>query len=236
MRTKTRAALVFGVAIVLAGCGANTPSPASAMASRATSAVPASPAPPSPAASARPASPGALEPDVPYYFDEPLHVTFSVPAGWTYQGTSPNAAFIANARQTAVVAWLVADNLYRDPCHWQTGVLDPPVGPGVDDLVAALRKLPGFKVTGPTSAMIGALPAQSLDLAQTVRGSGCDGSQIKVWSWEPTGNEFDLYGGTITARVLEVGGTRLVVFTWTSPLDPNAASDVAAITGSVRFR
>jgi hypothetical protein len=172
---------------------------------------------------------------VAYYVDQPVRVTFSVPAGWSSAGTSPNASFIANAQQTAVFAWVVSDNLYRDPCHWQKGLLDPPLGPSTDDLVSALEKLPGFRVAAPTSVIIGGIPAGSLALVQTVRGSTCDGGQLKVWSWEPTGREIDLYGGTIVIRVLTVGGTRLVAFSWTSGVDAAAISDVEAIERSLQF-
>jgi hypothetical protein len=173
---------------------------------------------------------------VAYSVDQPVRVTFSVPASWSSAGTGPNASFIANAQQTAVFAWVVADNLYRDPCHWRNGLLDPPLGPGVGELVGALQKLPGFQIAAPTSATIGGFPAQSLVLVQEVASSTCDGGQLKVWSWEPTGREIDLYGGTIVIRVLSVGGTRLVVFSWTSSADAAATSDVEAIEQSIRFR
>jgi hypothetical protein len=245
MRILARHALVVSVAVILAGCaGTDTTSPGSAARTSATSAAPASPsaAPASPSAapqepSPRPAlGPGPLDPGIAYYVDQPVRVTFSVPAGWSSAGTSPNASFIANAQQTAVFAWVVSDNLYRDPCHWQKGLLDPPLGPSTDDLVSALEKLPGFRVAAPTSVTIGGLTADSLGLVQTVRGSTCDGGQLKVWSWEPTGREFDLYGGTIVMRVLGVGGTRLVVFSWTSGVDAAAISDVEAIERSLQFR
>ncbi len=173
---------------------------------------------------------------MPYHLDLPVPITFAVPAGWTFQGTSQDASFIADARQTAVFGWLVSDNLYRDPCHWQEGQLDPPVGPGVDDLVKALETLPGFRVTGPTSVTIGGLPAQRLAVVQTVRSSACDGGQMKVWSWEPTGKGSDFYGGAITVWVLADGPQRLVVFSWTLPGDMAAPPDIVAITSSIQFR
>jgi hypothetical protein len=173
---------------------------------------------------------------VAYFVDQPVRVIFSLTAGWSSAGSSPYAFFIANAPQTAVVAWLVADNLYRDPCHWRKGLLDPPLGPSVGDLISALGKLPGSRVAATTSVTIGGLPAQSLALVQTVRGSACDGGQLKVWSWEPTGREIDLYGGTIVVRVLSVGGTRLIMFSWTSGADAAAISDVEVIERSIQFK
>jgi hypothetical protein len=201
------------------------------------SAVPASPPMASPEASPRPASGGALDPSVPYSFDLPVRFTFQVPVGWTYGYTGPNGSTIVNDRQTAFLGWFVTDNLYRDPCHWQKGVLEPPVGPSVNDLVGALDKLPGFVITGPTPTSIGGLPAQRLALVPTVRDSDCDGGQIKVWSWTPTGLEAPLSGGTTTVSVVNVGGTRLIVTSWTSLSDLAATtSDVAAIVRSIQFR
>jgi hypothetical protein len=233
------AALVTGLVVVigfgavliggrLADQGAGTGVP---------SAVPASPPMASPEASPRPASAGALDPSVPYSFDLPVPFTFRVPAGWAYGYTGPNGSTIGNDRQTAFLGWFVTDNLYRDPCHWQKGLLEPPLGPGVNDLVGALGKLPGFVITGPTPTSIGGLPAQSLTVVPQVRDTACDGGQIKVWSWTPTGGEAPLSGGTTTVGVVNVGGTRLIVTSWTSLSDLAATtSDVAAIVRSIQFR
>ena len=50
----------------------------------------------------------------------------------------------------------------------------------------------------------------------------------------PTGGRYA--GGTQVTRVLMVGGTRLMVLSWTPLPDPaDAAADVAAILKTVRF-
>jgi hypothetical protein len=176
-----------------------------------------------------------LEPGVPYYFDKPVRVTFSVPSGWTYSFTNPPGSVVINEQRTAAVGWFVTSNLHADPCHWQDGTLDPPVGPSVSDLVRALKRLPGFAVTGPTPAMVGGLQAQSLTLVQTVSAADCDESQVKVWSETPTGGQ-DTYGGTSTVRVLDVGGTRLMVITTPLPDSADTAADIEAILGSMQFQ
>jgi hypothetical protein len=206
----------------------------------AESAAPASPPATSPGSSPRPAwltsASTALDAGVRYYFDLPVRVTFSVPAGWSFASTGQYGSVITNEQHTAFVAWFVAENLFRDPCHWLKGTLDPPVGPAVSDMVGALKGLPGFVATGPTPATIGGLPAQQLALVQSVSAPGCDGDQVKVWSWTPNGTQSDLYGGTSTISVLNVGGTRVLVTTWTR-LEGSAdtTSDVGAIVGSIRF-
>jgi hypothetical protein len=178
-----------------------------------------------------------LEPGVPYYFDLPARVIFRVPAGWNYLYSRDYGSVIANDLETAAVGWFPADNLFRDPCHWQAGTVDPPVGPTVDDMVSALEKMPGFVVVGPTRDVIGGLPAQSLALVLTVDESACDGSQVKVFSSTPTGGKFDPKPGTTTVRLLDVGGTRLAVTSWTPLLDPaGATSDIDAIVRSMLFQ
>jgi hypothetical protein len=176
-----------------------------------------------------------LEPGVPYYIDAPVRVTFSVPAGWTYSFTNPAGSVVINEQQTAAVGWYVTTNLFADPCHWQEGTLDPPVGPSVDDLVAALKRLPGFVVTGPSPSTIGGLPAQSLTVVLTVSPADCDQSQLKVWSEMPTGGR-DTYWGTSTVRVLDVGGTRLMVISTPLPDSADMTADIDAIVRSMRFQ
>ena len=60
-----------------------------------------------------------LDPGVPYYFDLPARVTFKVPAGWSYLYSREYGSVIANDMETAAIGWFVADNLYRDPCHFR---------------------------------------------------------------------------------------------------------------------
>lgn len=188
------------------------------------------------APSPRPAAPGPLESGLSYTFEVPVPFSFSVPAGWAYGGTSPYGSTIINDHQTAAVGWFVADNLFRDPCHWQQGTLTPPVGAGVIAMVTALGRLPGFTVTAPTTRNVGGLPAQSLTLVAKVDDRTCDGGQTKVWSWTPTGAQLPLYGGTSTLAVVDVGGTRVIVTTWAAASDPAAAADAGAIVDSTKFR
>lgn len=175
------------------------------------------------APSPRPATAGPLEPGVAYSVSQPAQITFSVPKGWGLVNVSPNESVLANTNLTAAVGFFVTNDLFRDPCHWQQGTLEPPLGPTAADLVTALAKLPDFAVTGPTATVIGGQAAQTLRMVQTVPGSSCDGAQLKVWDWTPTGREQDLYGGVSDVSVLMANGTRLVVMAWAlSQADPSA--------------
>ena len=43
----------------------------------------------------------------------------------------------------ASILFAIVDNLYVDVCNWDGGLREPPVGPSVDDLAAALVATPG---------------------------------------------------------------------------------------------
>lgn len=69
-----------------------------------------------------------------------LNATISVPAGWT---NLDQRGVAKGDDQTfmAVVFWPFAEDfseVYSDPCQWKTSVIEPPVGPTVDDLANAL--------------------------------------------------------------------------------------------------
>jgi hypothetical protein len=202
---------------------------------------------PSPAASPRPAwltggpTYPALEPGQPYSFDVPVPVTFSVPAGWDFwlHGYSDPmthaglASGIVNERYTASVVFVVVSNIYQDPCHSQKGLLDPPLGPTVDDLVTALAHLPGFVIAGPIDDTVGGLPAKTLAHTPTSPEGTCDGANDPMLPTPPGGH---YAGGSMITRVLSVHGTRLMVLSWTPLPDPaDAAADVATILKTVRF-
>jgi hypothetical protein len=231
-RTIRGAAAVMLVCALVAGgallASTLTPAP-SGVVSGPTSSPTASQAP-----SPRQAIAGPLEPGVAYSVSEPAPVTFSVPKGWSLVNVSPTESVLANTRLTAAVAFFVTNDLFRDPCHWQQGTLEPPLGPTAADLVTALAKLPDFAVTGPTATVIGGQAAQTLRMVQTVPGSSCDGAQLKVWSWTPTGREQDLYGVAADVSVLETNGTRLVVMAWgLSQADPSASAELGSIVASI---
>lgn len=71
--------------------------------------------------------------------DPEVTVTYSMPAGW-----QPEEVFVTKTGADPVFGLVFSDvwNLYADGCRWR--LMDPPVGPSVDDLVAAYATLPGF--------------------------------------------------------------------------------------------
>lgn len=73
--------------------------------------------------------------------DPEVSVTYTMPAGWY----SEDVFVIKTGGPVMGLVFSDVWNIYADGCRWE--LIDPPVGPTVDDLVAAYATLPGF---GPT--------------------------------------------------------------------------------------
>lgn len=97
----------------------------------------------------------------------PAGITFEVPAGWTSciigpleQGVCRNLGTME--RPTGVgVAFLVIENVVADPCD-EASLLDPPVGPSIDELATAMTNLQGFTVSAVDDTTIDGFPAKRL--------------------------------------------------------------------------
>ena len=86
----------------------------------------------------------AARPDSPF-----SRMTATVPDGW--QGirgnTFANLFQVADDFPAGSVGLALPDNFYIDPCDITAGLMDPPVGPTVDDFVAALVAVPGYQAS-----------------------------------------------------------------------------------------
>ena len=77
-------------------------------------------------------------------------ITMTVPAGWVGKVGGPYAAYLDRApvgSGNAGIEFTLSQALFADPCHADRGFLAPQPGPTVDDLAAALARLPGFTAT-----------------------------------------------------------------------------------------
>lgn len=249
---------IVGLGLVLAGCAAATPTNPVAHAPTPTP-MPSS----APAASSTPSMQDimALEPlgpiDVGSYFIDPdgdsstpLRVVYDVPAdGWSMW---LGGVKFSDAGHAGVSITTVA-NLVTDGCGDHTWA-DPPVGPSVDDLAAALADLAPFEVTSPPTDAT-AYGYSGKHLAWTVpdlpvvksgddtRFTDCAETILKSWvafvdTAEP-GDAFYGYTGPGYREefwILDVGGIRLMIAAETSEGSPVA--DVAerdAILESIRI-
>ncbi|HUG47973.1 MAG TPA: hypothetical protein VMP67_06125 [Candidatus Limnocylindria bacterium] len=154
----------------------------------------------------------------------PLRITFSVPKGWDgWHGfeTSPwaTAAGVWKpgsgvAYGTSIMFWVVG-MVSADPCQ-ASWMLDPPVGPAVDDLVTAIAGWPEPDITGPTDVTLNGHEGKRLEFTVPDDIGTCRNGSFEMWQT-----------GEITRApnpsdhhqlwILDVDGVRLVIEVVDSP-------------------
>jgi hypothetical protein len=202
---------------------------------------------PSAAAAAFPDISDQLAPGV--YFkgpgaSTPARFTFTMPAGWT------SAYGIAykdrgGPAEMAFGDWIIT-NVYTDPCQWQGSLLDPAVGPTVDDLAAALVAQKGRNATAPTDVTLGGYPAKRIELSlpEDLDSATCDKGVIRAWlapgedaaDW-PAGQDFLPRSGQLNVvYIVDVDGARLVIDSWHMPGTSAAnLAELQAIVDSIQI-
>lgn len=178
----------------------------------------------------------ALTAGTTYWFDPddvrstPLCVTFTVPAdGWhSFLGAFKDHE--EDGELVERVSAIITDvtNLTVDACSEQRA-LDPPVGPSVEDLAAALTALPPFEVASPpVDVTIYGYSGKHLQLRvpedmpyASTYGTfeGCFEGRLRTWIAPELSFAFYGYtapGDTEDFWILDVVGTRLVIAALTS--------------------
>jgi hypothetical protein len=175
-----------------------------------------------------------------YLVDEPFPVRLrmTVPEGFHGFGTSSHLAAICTNEcelpdRSGVAFWVVT-NVFTDPCGG-ADLAEPPIGPSVDDLVAALRELPRREATIPTDVSIDGSRGTYLELRADEDLDGCDPRGFRAWAAgtesrrSPPGDHDRLW-------ILDVGGTRLVINVVTRPgVSADEVAALEAIVASIRF-
>jgi hypothetical protein len=114
-----------------------------------------------------------------------------------------------NAGRLGVVE---VENVYADPCDPVAGPRDPAVGPGVDDLVAALGDVPGLEVSEPVDAELSGFTGRYLEITGDVPADCASEPAI----WLTTRGDPSLLmpgaGDLHMVWIVDVGGQRLVVW------------------------
>ncbi len=155
---------------------------------------------------------------------------WGVPQGWwVVHSKRPG-------REESGVAFWDVGNIYAEGCQWV--LVDPPVGPTVDDLVSAFANLPGLAPTAAVDVTVDGYVGKQIEF--TVPDSNeCKEGQFALW--QKDGNQ-DVAGPPDWGHpypnmhnqlwILDVGGTRLVIdaysFPDTSPQDRAALDAVLA--------
>lgn len=239
-----REILVVGVAlllpvIMLTGCSTDTAAGPPTASSKGPRSIK------EPAAASVPVTPSAAPTQGSAFFagSANVPVSFSVPSGWEVMA---NAFVLKSGAEPAYgVGFFDVANIYRKGCRW--ALLDPPVGTTVDDLVAAYRKVPELR-PGPAKAVTvdsfrgkqfrftvpdyrqGSCKDDTFALVQADnaganRGSG---NVPNLWAQAP--------GQQLAALVLDVDGTRLVIYSlYPATVSPADIADIEEIVSSIKI-
>jgi hypothetical protein len=167
----------------------------------------------------------------------PIVVTFTVPDGWQSRD-------IEVIRDPVVsIAFALVGNVYADPCEHP--LKDPPIGPSVDDLAAALSQLPGVDATTPASVTFSGYRGKYLEFS--VREDiACRSGDFRYWEDPPNAHSpgatplgppyFWAERRQNRIWILDIDSVRYVIDALTSP---NAtAADLAelqAVIDSIRI-
>jgi hypothetical protein len=192
-----------------------------------------------------------------YFWDvgtePPVRFTFTVPDGWTNRNDIIRKDHNGPG-EVALGLWIVT-NTYADPCRWQESLLDPPVGPTVEDLAAALMDQVGRNASASTEAVVGGYPATKIELSvpADLDLATCDNGYFRDWlqqgelhSQNPEldvaavgvnpNNVLFRSGQVNVVYILDVEGARIVVNTWHMPGSSEAnLAELEAVLGSVRI-
>lgn len=146
---------------------------------------------------------------------EDVPVTFTMPIGWENLGW---AVIKSDADPNLGVSFFDVANIYADPCQWV--LVDPPVGPTVDDLTSALASSDVFEATAPTNVTIDGFRGKYIELTvPDYDEDECKQGRFGLWKEDGPGGSSD-DGPNLWAQapdqvtkawILDVDGTRLVI-------------------------
>ena len=177
MHTATKVAIAAAAVVVLAIAGLEL-LPGGGPGGPIATPTPTPSPTPSPA-SFGPHALGALEPGT-YLLDavQPFRITFTVPAGWE-KLIAPATIWAAPASD-ARLGFMTVDNVFIDPCDKARGLLDPPLGPTVDDLATALATVPGLEASTPADITLAGFAGKRIDVNVIGTADPCPGVETAL--------------------------------------------------------
>ena len=183
-------------------------------------------------------APGALEPGT-YVFEHldseaPLRITFTMPAGWEKLMVP---GIVWSDGSDATLGFAIIDNLYVDPCAAPIATHDPPVGPSVDDLVAALDATPNLDARA-TDLTMGGFTGKQVDVVALGPWEPCAAGEARLFPRGDPSLDGPPPDPTDTQRlaILDVEGHRLLIIRNTrSAATAKNRADQQAIFDSIRI-
>jgi len=188
---------------------------------------------------------GLLEPGD-YTFRPPggtgLRGTLTVPAGW--HGFERAAVLKNDSAEppdgAGLASWAGDLIVYGDPCQWGTTRPDAPVGPTVDDLVAALVAQPMRDATSPTEIVVHGYAGTAIELTvpADLDFATCWAGEFRSWTNTEDAARFHQGPGQHDRLwIIDVDGIRVVIdagfYDGTSTAD---MAELQAILDSIQFR
>jgi hypothetical protein len=170
-----------------------------------------------------PLSPGS------YLIGDPFPVQVSVTLAGEQWGVwapvSPDVAAVYQEAATSPdgrgIVVVVVESLPTDPCDHSSAMLDPPLGPTVDDLAAALTGQPSTDASEPTDVTLDGYSGKYLEYSMTGITEDCPGGLIR---WQTSqGPRMAIAGEHDQVWILDVDGVRLVIDAFSFPDTPVAA-------------
>jgi hypothetical protein len=165
----------------------------------------------------------------------PVEITFEIPAFerpafWIACSDSEveqAACYISEPDPLpfAAVAFQIVDNVVADPCSDQetAELLDPPVGPSVDDLVEAISSLEGYEASAPVDITLSGFAGKEFILTAPET-EGCTAT------WATAERVTGMGPGEVNLlRILDVDGVRVMIAGAYHPETPEAEANVAVV-------
>jgi hypothetical protein len=261
MKTRLGRSLALVIMLALGACtsGSETADAPASSAPTSSDADTTSPSEPSPTPTIQnimdiepfaPLEPGTYSIDADLDPSTPLRVVYEVPAeGWSQWIGAAKPADDGHV----MVSITTVSNLVLDGCRDHSWA-DPPVGPSVNDLAAALADLPPFRVTSPPKEVtIYGYRGKHLELTvpdlpvkgegDNRRFTGCAEGNLKSWVAAIDTEEGDAFYGYNAEPgrneefwILDVDGTRLMIEANWSPASPRKdVTEMRTILDSIRI-
>jgi hypothetical protein len=153
----------------------------------------------------------------------PVGISFTVPAGWFWCSISQLEQGVCRVGGSSTeLRFLIVNNVVADPCG--DALLDPPPGPSVDDLVAAISGLANFTASVPIEITVGGLAGKEFTVTAPI--PAC--STLRTWATADRTNGVSA-GEANLIRIVDVDGTRVVITGAYLPLESDATEAIAGI-------
>ena len=108
--------------------------------------------------------------------------------------------------------WTVG-NVFANPCHSNGTLLDPPIDPSVDGLVAGLASQKGHPATTPTDVEVDGYAGTYMEMTVPagIDVADCDHGEFRTWADPIEGNRYLEAGQRDLLWIVDVDGERLVI-------------------------